>query len=112
MCTRIYVYYYCLLLLLLFIINAQVVTVFTRWRFFYLFIYFEHLYIDHHLANIAHIGTGMVKEVLVWLRLGMMGVNTSDHDDSSLRRTLFYYTRSSLQIMHANIVHISYIVCK
>ena len=29
--------------------------------YFYLFIYFWHLYIDHHLANIARIGTAVVK---------------------------------------------------
>ena len=43
--------------------KCTVVTVLTRWRFFhlFLFIYFEHLYIDHHLANIACTGTAMFK---------------------------------------------------
>ena len=60
MYTNLRLFLLLLLLLLLIIIyyKCTVVTVFTRWRFF---IYFGHLYIDHHLAIIAHIGTAMVK---------------------------------------------------
>ena len=64
MCTSIYVYYYYLLLLLLLIIKAQSLQYLIDDAFsiyFYLFIYFGHLYIDHHLVNIARIGTALVK---------------------------------------------------
>ena len=64
MCTRIYVYYYYLLLLL--VIIKSVVTFQDHFMldgdfsiYFFLFIYFGHLYIDHHLANIARIGTAI-----------------------------------------------------
>ena len=51
-----------LLILLVIIIiiyyKCTVITVFTRWRFFF---FFGLLHIDHHLANIARIGTTMVE---------------------------------------------------
>ena len=61
--SNVYKDLYLLLLLFVIIINYKctVITVFTRWCFFYLFIYFANLYIDHHLANIARIGNAVVK---------------------------------------------------